>query len=245
MMTAASFFLAAQDGFDPALGGLDVEAEFGHLQEAEAAVHRVVVHNEDAPAGKTLGVDLAPGEEIRRLEGAAFADHDGDGEFAAMAGNAFDGDVAAHEAGEALGDRQAEAGAAVFAGGGEVGLVKGLEDALKGLAWDAQAGVGDDEAEGPAAVAVGVAEASSQTRPRVVNLTALPSRLVRIWPRRVRSVSMASGTPEAMSQPELRRFSLARGRRRMVISWRKFRGRRRNFSARSGRFRLWRGQGCH
>ena len=49
--------------------------------------------------------------------------------------------------GEFLGDGQAEAGAAVLAGGGGVGLFKGLEEAAHLFVGEADAGVGDGEVD--------------------------------------------------------------------------------------------------
>ena len=63
-----------------------------------------------------------------------FAGVDGEPEGGAFAAFTFDGDGAAHLFDQALTDHQAEAGAAVFAGGGVVGLAKGVEQALL-LVW--------------------------------------------------------------------------------------------------------------
>ena len=58
---------------------------------------------------------------------------------------ALDGDVPAHHLGEAAADDEAEAGAAVLAGGGGVGLGEGLEELAELLRRHADAGVGHPE----------------------------------------------------------------------------------------------------
>ena len=72
---------------------------------------------------------------------------DGEDERGALAGDALDAHVATHESAEALADREAEAGAAVFAGGGGVDLREGFEEAVEAVGGDADAGVADGELE--------------------------------------------------------------------------------------------------
>ena len=69
---------------------------------------------------------------------------------AAFAGLALDADLAAHQLDQLLADGQAEAGAAVPARGGAVGLREALEDAACLLRRDADAGVGDRRSAGSA-----------------------------------------------------------------------------------------------
>src|SRR5450755_4708361 len=68
-----------------------------------------------------------------------------DGEGAALALDAGEGDLAAEEADEFAADGEAEAGAAVDAGGGSVALREGFEDALLVVLVDADAAVADRE----------------------------------------------------------------------------------------------------
>ena len=56
---------------------------------------------------------------------------------------AGDGELAAHELGEFTGEGKAEAGAAVFLGGGGFGLGEGLEKAAELFGGHADAGVGN------------------------------------------------------------------------------------------------------
>ncbi len=70
----------------------------------------------------------------------------GDGEGRAFAGPAGHRDVAAEELAEAPGNRQAEAGAAVFFGRGRIGLRERLEQPAELLLGHADAGVGDGKA---------------------------------------------------------------------------------------------------
>src|SRR3546814_2695682 len=56
-------------------------------------------------------------------------------------------DAPAHQFDDALGNRQAQAGAAIQAGGGGVGLAEGLEQPALRLLRDADAGVADLEAQ--------------------------------------------------------------------------------------------------
>jgi hypothetical protein len=73
-------------------------------------------------------------------------------------GFAAHADLAAHEFGQALDDGEPEAGAAVVAGGGGIDLREGLEQAVDAIGGDADAGVGDFDAQlaGPNAGAGGV-----------------------------------------------------------------------------------------
>ncbi len=90
-------------------------------------------------AGEGFGIELRvleqeavqPGQiglRPARLRGGRL-EREAYGEGAAVAGAAFHGDVAAHQAHQALADHQAEAGAAETAGGGGVGLGEGGEQA--------------------------------------------------------------------------------------------------------------------
>lgn len=82
---------------------------------------------------------------VRYCEGPGQAD--AEIELAALAGRAFDGNLAAHQVEETLGDGQAQAGAAIAAGGGAISLAEGIEDVLLLLGRDADAFVADAEFE--------------------------------------------------------------------------------------------------
>ena len=106
--------------------------------------------------------------------------------------------LAAEQAGDLAADRQAEAGAAIFAAGGAVGLLERLEDQLLLVLGDADAGVGDrdrDRLVGIAAAPDGwcssrrsTQRTDSVTLPCAVNLKALDSRLSTICCSRFSSV---------------------------------------------------------
>ena len=85
----------------------------------------------------------------RRRSGAAGAapQRHRDDEGRADAGFALDRDAAVHRLGEAAHDREAEAGAAEAARGRTVGLHEGLEQTVALLGGEADAGVGDPDAQ--------------------------------------------------------------------------------------------------
>ena len=64
-----------------------------------------------------------------------------------LPGVALDVDLAAEQARDLAADREPEAGAAVLAAGGAVGLLERLEDELLLVLRDADAGVGDREGD--------------------------------------------------------------------------------------------------
>ena len=119
----------------------------------ELALGVAGVDDEDAAAeqggGAELGLagGLVGGGEDREVEGGSLVD------------DALGPHGAAEHLGEALADREAEAGAAVLAGGRVVDLAKRLEQAVHAVGADADAGVGDRElqlvARGGVAVALG------------------------------------------------------------------------------------------
>ena len=71
-----------------------------------------------------------------------------DGEGGADARRAGDGDFALHHLRKLLRDGEAEAGAAILAGGGRVGLAEGLEEPAELLRGHADAGVDDRKLDG-------------------------------------------------------------------------------------------------
>ena len=113
--------------------------------------------------------------------------------------------LAAHQVGQHLADRQAQAGAAARRRAGVGAAREGLEDALDLVGGDAGAGVLDLE-HAPS-------RARSSTRnstcPTCVNLTALPSTLMRIWRSRFSSARTTSGS--ALGQRVLEGEALGRG----------------------------------
>ena len=75
--------------------------------------------------------------------------------------------LAAEQARDLAADRQAEAGAAIFAAGGAVGLLERLEDQLLLVLGDADAGVADGDLDRLLGVAQGrVARAPAACRER-------------------------------------------------------------------------------
>jgi len=135
---------AVVDGGDGGAGGLQVDGD-------EAADVRVV-----------LGKEYSAGDLGKRRGGVRFPffiflwgvgggdvfNVDVEGEGGALAGLGFKGDAGAEEAGELLGDGQAQAGAGELGGAGEVALVEGFEDFFLDLAGHADAGVVDGESNG-------------------------------------------------------------------------------------------------
>src|SRR6266849_5409492 len=85
--------------------------------------------------------------KLRGVAGGAAGVEDGDGEMelGAAADFAFDPDAAAVHFDDVLGDGEAEAGAAEFAGARGVDAVEALEDARLVGGGDADAGIGDGE----------------------------------------------------------------------------------------------------
>lgn len=91
--------------------------------------------------------------EVTRFGGELQAE--GELEGAARARGAARVDAAAHELAQLAADRQSESGAAEAAGGGAVGLRKGIEEPVELVGADADARVGDGDAhKGVLAVAL-------------------------------------------------------------------------------------------
>ena len=121
-------------------------------------------------------------------------------EGAAHAGRAAQLDLAAEQVRQLAADREAKAGAAVFAAGAGVGLLERLEDDLLLLRRDADAGVGDLEGHHRrrllehrmlgAPAARRRPRRSSRTPPCAVNLKALDSRFLSTCCSRLESVTM-------------------------------------------------------
>ncbi|MNZ63145.1 hypothetical protein D3C78_812840 [compost metagenome] len=80
-------------------------------------------------------------QHSRQGDALARGELGGEPEAAALAGGAVDPDFAAHQPGQPAGDGEPEAGAAVLAGGGDIGLLEGLEQLLALELGDADAAV--------------------------------------------------------------------------------------------------------
>ena len=114
---------------------------------------------------------------------------------APLPGVALEPHPAAHQRHEARGDRQAEAGAAELPRRSILGLREGVEDRLLLLARDADAGVGDADVQHDVAPSrCSSTPTCTATEPSRVNFTALPIRLVMIWPSRPPSPISRSGS---------------------------------------------------
>ena len=111
----------------------------GFLQDF--ARRRIVVHHQHIEPGQLLGKHLAV------TRGGADPQPDGEEERAAHARFAFEPDAAAHHLHKLARDGQAQAGAAVLARGGHVGLGERLEQFRRLLRRHADAGVAHGELE--------------------------------------------------------------------------------------------------
>ena len=98
------------------------------------------------PAAQPLGCG-------RRPAGNGLFKRRGEPEGRALAGSAVDADCAAHHLDQLFGDGEPEPGAAIAAGGGSVGLEERGEERRDLFRSDADAGIGDGEANRGAAVA--------------------------------------------------------------------------------------------
>ena len=115
------------------------EGHVGQHARQHGTRMRVVVDDEDAPAAQ-IGL-----QETRSRDRGPLTEARGEAERAALARFALDGDLASHQLGELLGDRQSESRTAVFAGGRGVGLLEGLEQTLDLRLAHADAGIAHGE----------------------------------------------------------------------------------------------------
>ena len=107
--------------------------------------------------------------------------------------DALDADRAAHRDDDLLADCKAEAGAAEAAVDAGIDLREFAEQFLARFRRDADAGVPDLEPQ-PRLLALALSDEGRASRsPRSVNLTALPSRLMRTWRSRFTSAFTQSG----------------------------------------------------
>ncbi|MFM1944605.1 MAG: hypothetical protein RI897_3587 [Verrucomicrobiota bacterium] len=133
-------FVECGEGFAGGGDGVDFGGDAAQGAEEDFAGGGVVVDDEGAEV-----------LEFRREDAGGFfragLEVDDEVEAAAFTGFTFEPDAAMHEFDEAFGDGEAKAGAAVFPGGGHVGLGEGLEQAGGLFRGHADAGVGDREFE--------------------------------------------------------------------------------------------------
>ena len=184
-------------------GGLRSVAEVLEHSDRDLAVHRLSSTSRiRGPARRRgtssdLGVGRRPPAASPRREGRLAgirrrlqANLEPEGRSAVE--RAVHADLAAHQPDQLPADRQPQPGAAVLAGGGGIGLAERAEDLRLGLLRDADAGVGDLEAQ--LSLARRCARTRTMTSPRSVNLMALPTRLISTWRRRIGSPRTAAGT---------------------------------------------------
>ena len=101
-------------------------------------------------------------------------------------------------------DRQSEACASVLSGGGGVGLANGLEDSRQKIRCNTDAGIRDLKANDRVAAADFVAGCSNESSPASVNLTALPTRLIRTCLTRPGSPRTPAGTDPSTTDDSAR-----------------------------------------
>ena len=138
------------DGLAAIAGNVDAQADRAQDLDRHLLVDEVVLRQQDARAGSAagqLGGDSAR-RHGRRLQrrGLPTPQPCREPEAAAFARLARGAGLAAHQARQTAGDRQAESGSAILARGGVVGLLERLEQPRQ-LRWrDADPGILDLEA---------------------------------------------------------------------------------------------------
>ena len=137
-------------GFHAILGDVHRQAHAVQQFQGHFPVDGVVLGQQQAlavvPSAQAEFGVLAGGGLRRRHDAVAAFQPGGEPEGAALAGLAVHAHLAAHQLGDAPGDHQAQAGAAVLAGGGGVHLLEGVEQVAELVRGDADAGVADLEA---------------------------------------------------------------------------------------------------
>ena len=124
-----------------------------------------------------------------------------------------DGNGPSQHLSKPLADRQPEAGSSKFAGVGVICLTERAEEPVKFRGSDSDTGVNDVDPQ-PCLVSL-LSSAGCKTRripPASVNLTAFPTRLMRICRRRMGSVTMVSGSPPRDSTDRVSPLASARTR---------------------------------
>ena len=169
----------------------------------QVTIGLVVIHHEQRGGREVIEVHRSA-----RLGMIAHGQPSGDGDIRkaqvegrALAHFALDGQAAAHQLGEALDNRQPDAGAFLFRRSAGVRLDKWLKDLLQFLGRDSDARCPPPQST---ASRCGRAAWLSQetrvlTQPRSVNLMALPSKFTSTWRSRRRSSNKARGRSGASS----------------------------------------------
>ncbi len=119
---------------------------------------------------------------------------DRQGESASPAQLAGDFNFAAERLGQAAGDGQPEARAAVTVRRGTIHLHEGLEEIVELVGGNADARVRNRKPYSPAAVGIAEAAHGHADPALLVNLTALPTRFTSTWRSRAASVWIVSGS---------------------------------------------------
>ena len=139
-----SIFLGLLDGLETVFRRIHCQADFIEQEAGDFQVDRFVVDQQDATslmvlAEQRFGVRIVSGRCAPAA--ALLAKACGKPEEAANAGGALDAHFPAHQLDDPLGNRQPEAGAAVFSCGGVVGLFKGVEQPGDCFLRDADTGI--------------------------------------------------------------------------------------------------------
>ncbi|MNG99105.1 hypothetical protein D3C79_582680 [compost metagenome] len=123
-------------------GGLDDEAAVAKQLQHHFAVDGVVFHQQYPGVVREVGLRHALHERARlRHFPLTCRERGGKPETAPLAKGAADASLPPHQGGEPAGDGEPETGAAVFAGGGDIGLLERLEQLLALLRTDTDTGV--------------------------------------------------------------------------------------------------------
>src|ERR1019366_1738666 len=198
--------LAHQDQCAPrAIGHQHVYSVLGEDGSQDAAVGLVVVHHQEL---RVLGNVRA--QELGGARQERHAHVRREVETTAVAGLALHPHVAAHHLHQAHRNGEPQAGAAVLARGGTIGLREGFEDLLLLLRRDADARVAHREVQEQRVVVAAFQVRGDHDFAMLVNLRALPTRLFTIWRSRVGSPTTISGIWEATSHASSRCFWAAR-----------------------------------
>ena len=174
----------------------------------ELARRRIVVDDEDRGADCSHLAAMRGASAGLTGAGASLCVRQGDGEGRTFAGLAGDRDVAAEQLAEPPGNRQAEAGAAVFLGRGRIGLVN---------AWNSRPSCSSvmpmpvsETAKRTIGRSASKRSATRVSRPFSVNLLPLLRMLSRLCLSLVRSVRML---PRFVGGPEFERIAVLLGQR--------------------------------
>ena len=190
-------------GHAAVFGHIDFQLRLPQQQAKDPLNVGVIFHQQHSAVqreGRLSGRQLLPRPAgcLRRLQHASafrLSDVDRQGERAPLAQLADDLDVAAQRLGEAFGDGQAEARAAVATTGGRIRLREGLEQFARSCRQGCQCRCRKRRtAVAWAGPPPRKQRRAMRTSPCSVNLTALPTRFTRIWRSRAGSVWIFSGS---------------------------------------------------